>query len=110
MARVGLSRFDDYALSAELGSAPTSGPSEIRQCVNYGLWPEEVSWVRLERLSNVPKRQQSDVLLASLHRADVRAIDADANRKSCLANACTPPQPAYVATEQLTDVHLQDGR
>lgn len=88
----------------------TSGLSELRLGVTYGLWPEEVSWVRLERLSNVPKRQQSDVLLASLHRADVRAIHADANRKSCLANACTPPQPADVSTEQLPDVHLQDGR
>ena len=47
---------------------------------------------RHERFGHVPERDDSDVLLTPLHRANMRAIDAHLVRQSSLAEASFFPK------------------
>ena len=62
-----------------------------------------------ERLRQVPDREQRDVLLAALHTADVRTIDAHALGDSFLAETGLHPKSANIFPKHLSNIHPQDG-
>ena len=57
----------------------------------------------------MPDREQRDVLLAALHTADVRTIDAHALGDSFLAEACLHPKSANIFPKHLSNIHPQEG-
>ena len=62
-----------------------------------------------ERLRNLPKNQQCDVLLAPLHRAGMRAPNANNLGGIFLTQSCRETQPPHVQAKDLADVHPIDG-
>lgn len=57
----------------------------------------------------MPDREQRHVLLAALHTADVRTIDAHALGDSFLAEACLHPKSANIFPKHLSNIHPQEG-
>ena len=57
----------------------------------------------------MPDREQRDVLLAALHTADMRTIDAHALGDSFLAETGLDPKSANIFPKNLSNIHPQEG-
>ena len=67
---------------------------------------EQIDRLHPKRLRCMPQSQEGDVLLPTLHAADVSSINAHKFGDGFLAEAGLQPQSANVFSEQMSNVHL----